>query len=394
MKRQPAANRRNPTSLRVSEWEVPLSDLIIRESDIEAVADLYRSGWLTTGAHTEEFERAFARYTGARHAIAVSSGTAALHLACLAAGIGAGDEVIVPSLTFIATVSAVALTGARPVFADIAGLEAPWLAAERAEMALTDRTKAIMTMSYGGHPGETTALVDLAKSRGLVLLEDAAHAAGSRLDGRHLGTLGLAGCFSFFSNKNLAVGEGGMVVTDDDEIAEQVRSLRAWGVTKLRWQKRRGRPIDYDVEALGLNYRIDEPRAVLGLRQLNRLDEENALRSRLASNYREAFAEVSGITLTLPTTARTTLSHHLFTVLVSEDINRDSLRATLGDRGVETSVHYPPVHHFSYYARYTADLPLTEEYSARTLTLPMFPHMTQEQQKIVVDSVRDAIGAA
>src|SRR3954462_10593810 len=201
-------------------WRVPLADVVIADEDLEAVLDTYRSGWLSMGPRTEELEAAFARYTGARHALAVANGTAALHLVALAAGLGPGDEVIVPSLTFVATVNAIAYTGATPVFADIAGLTEPWLSAEAAEAAIGPRTRAIMTMSYGGHPGETEALAALAAERGLTLLEDAAHAAGSRVGGRHLGTYGAGGAFSFFSNKNLAVGEGGMIVTSDDDFAE------------------------------------------------------------------------------------------------------------------------------------------------------------------------------
>jgi dTDP-4-amino-4,6-dideoxygalactose transaminase len=175
------------------------------------------------GPQTEALEQEFAAYAGARHAIAVANGTAALHLICVAAGLGPGDEVVVPSMTFVATVNAIAYTGATPVFADVFGQAEPWLDPEAVATALTPRTRAVMTMAYGGHPGRTEPLAALARADGLVLLEDAAHAAGSWVQGRHLGTLGLGGAFSFFSNKNLAIGEGGMVVTDDDAVAARVR---------------------------------------------------------------------------------------------------------------------------------------------------------------------------
>jgi len=190
----------------VPEWQVPLADVVVTEADIEAVAETYRSGWLSIGPRTEEFEGAFARYTGSRHTIAVSSGTAALHLICLATGLGPGDEVIVPSMTFVATANAIAYTGATPVFADIASVTEPWLSARACEPVIGPRAKAIMTTDYGGHCGELEALRQLADDNGLLLMEDAAHAAGARLHGRHLGTFGAAGAFSFFSNKNLAVG--------------------------------------------------------------------------------------------------------------------------------------------------------------------------------------------
>jgi dTDP-4-amino-4,6-dideoxygalactose transaminase len=375
----------------VPDWEVPLADVVVTEADIESVVETYRSGWLSMGPRTEELEEAFARYTGARHAVAVSSGTAALHLICMAIDLGPGDEVIVPSMTFVATANAVAYTGATPIFADIAGLAEPWLSARACEAAIGPRTKAIMTTDYGGHPGELEALRALTDRHGLLLLEDAAHAAGSRLGGRHLGTFGDAGAFSFFSNKNLAVGEGGMVVTDDDALAERVRLLRSHGMTSVSWDRHRGHATEYDVVALGFNYRIDEPRAALGLRRLARLDEENRRRGRLDARYREALAEL-GMVSALPPAEGLAPAHHLFTIVLEDGANRDDFRARLGQRGIQTSVHYPPVHHFTIYRKGAPRLPITDAYGARSVTLPMFAHMTDEQQDLVIDALasRDA----
>ena len=205
------------------------------------------------GPRTESFEAAFAAYSGAGHAIAVTNGTAALHLICAGTGLGPGDEVVAPSLTFVATVNAIAYTSARPVFADVAGPTEPWLSARSVEAALTPRTKAVMAMSYGGHPGEIEELREFCAGRGLILLEDAAHGAGSRLGGRHLGTFGRAGAFSFFSNKNLGIGEGGMVVTRDGDLAARLRLLRSHGMTALTWDRHRGHASEYDVVELGFN---------------------------------------------------------------------------------------------------------------------------------------------
>ena len=284
------------SSLRnMPDWKVPLADVVVPQGDIEAIVAAYRSGWLSMGPRTEQLEAAFARYTGSRHALAVANGTAALHLVCAAAGLGPGDDVIVPSLTFVATVNAIAYTGARPVFAEIASPTEPWISAGTVGRALTPATKAIMTMAYGGHPGDIEALSELASERGLVLLEDAAHAVGSRLGGRHLGTFGQAGAFSFFSNKNLGIGEGGMVVTDDDEIAARIRLLRSHGMTTLTWDRHRGHASGYDVVALGFNYRIDEPRAALVQNRLGRLDQENARRSEVDAAYRSAVAGIDWV---------------------------------------------------------------------------------------------------
>jgi dTDP-4-amino-4,6-dideoxygalactose transaminase len=226
-----------------------------------------------------------------------------------------------------------------------------------------------------------------------VLLEDAAHAAGSWLGDRHLGTLGQSGAFSFFSNKNLAVGEGGMVVTDDDAVAARMRLLRSHGMTTLTWDRHRGHASVYDVVDLGYNYRIDEPRAALARRRLMRLDEENARRARLDARYRELLTGVEQMTPALVPVSGARLAHHLFAVVLDADADRDGFRAALAARGVQTSLHYPPAHRFSVYAG-DADLPVTDAYGARAVTLPMFATMTDEQQDEVVDAARAALGVA
>jgi dTDP-4-amino-4,6-dideoxygalactose transaminase len=373
-------------------WTVPLADVVVPDDDIAAVAAVYRSGWLSLGPETAALEEEFAAYAGARHAVAVTNGTAALHLICVAAGLGPGDEVVVPSMTFVATVNAIAYTGATPVFADVVAEAEPWLDPGAVAAALTERTRAIMTMAYGGHPGETDALAGLARANGLVLLEDAAHATGSRgVDGRHLGTVGLAGAFSFFSNKNLAVGEGGMVVTDDAAVAARVRLLRSHGMTTLSWDRHRGHASSYDVVDLGFNYRLDEPRAALARRRLARLDAENDRRRSLDARYRERLGHLDRLTCALMPPPGSRLAHHLFTVVVGEDVDRDAVREALAARGVQTSVHYPPAHRFSIYAG-DLPLPVTEGYGARAVSLPMFATMTLAQQDQVIEALKAVLG--
>jgi dTDP-4-amino-4,6-dideoxygalactose transaminase len=372
--------------------KVPLSDIVVTEEDLAAAVEAYRSGWLSMGPRTERLERDIAEYTGAQHAIAVANGTAALHLICAATGLGPGDDVVVPSLTFVATVNAIAYTGARPVFADIADVTKPWLSATAAEAAITSRTKAVMAMAYGGHPGEISALSALARQNELLLLEDAAHALGTRLGGRHLGTFGRAGAFSFFSNKNLGIGEGGMIVTDDADLSGRARLLRSHGMTALSWDRSRGSAHGYDVIALGFNYRIDDPRAALASARLSRLDRENDRRSLLAARYRQAFADVEGLSPALPPCDDARLAHHLFTIVLDEELDRDSFRRAVADRGVETGVHYQPVHRFRIYADGSqAQLPMTEAYANRCVTLPMFAHMSGLQQAQVIDAVTSAV---
>lgn len=375
------------------DWKVPLADVTVSEDDIAAVSETYRSGWLSMGPRTQELEAELARYTGARHALAVANGTAALHLMCMAIGLGPGDEVIVPSMTFVATINSVAYTGATPVFAEIASATEPWLSAAAADAAITPRTRAIMTVAYGGHPGETQELLELAQRRGVTLLEDAAHAIGSRVAGRQLGTIGSAGAYSFFSNKNLAVGEGGAITTDDDDLAARMKLLRSHGMTTLTWDRHRGHAAGYDVVAQGFNYRIDEPRATLALARLRRLDDENARRHELDLRYRELLSPLSGVTPTQPPPSGDgdVPAHHLFTVVLGAGADRDAVRAALAGEGIQTSLHYPPAHHFSIYEEAGADLPVTDAYGAAAMTLPMFAGMTDAQQDLVVQALAAAL---
>jgi dTDP-4-amino-4,6-dideoxygalactose transaminase len=265
------------------------------------------------------------------------------------------------------------------------------LSVETGEAVTTARTRAVMTMAYGGHPGQVCELRDWAASRGITLLEDAAHAIGASVDGRHLGTFGLAGAFSFFSNKNLAVGEGGMLVTDDADVAAHARLLRSHGMTTMSWERHSGHATGYDVVAAGFNYRIDEPRAALGRRRLERLSDENARRALLVERYRAALDDLAGIQLVDPPPAGAIAAHHLFTVVLAEDIDRDAVRTRLAERRIQTSVHYPPVHGFSMYREDAPTLRETEAYARRTVTLPLFAHMSERQLDLVIEALSSAV---
>jgi dTDP-4-amino-4,6-dideoxygalactose transaminase len=368
-------------------WRVPLCHPMFSEEDLEAMLDAYRSGWLTSGPRTAELERAFAHYTGARRAIAVSSCSAALHLACEAAGLGPGDEVVVPSLTFASTVNAIAHVGARPRFADIAGPTEPWLSVESVEAAIGPRTKAILTMAYGGHLGETAAIADLASQRNLILLEDAAHASGSWLGGRHAGTFGLAGAFSFSGSKNICIGEGGMLTTDDEDFAARVARRRWHGLSSQAWDRHHEAAPKYELVDTGFNYRLDDPKAALAHALLGRLDEENRRRAAIDAAYREAFAELDPIEPTAAPEPGSRCSHCMFTAVLAEGVDRDRIRASLAADGVQTSIHYPPVHLSASHAAAGVRLPRTEDYARRAVTLPMFPQMSAEQRDLVIAAV-------
>jgi dTDP-4-amino-4,6-dideoxygalactose transaminase len=370
-------------------WRVPLSDVIVDDELVEAVLAVVRSGWWSMGPRVEEFEREFAGFCGADHAIAVANGTAALHLALLAVGCGPGDEVVVPSLNFVAAANTIKHTGAEPVFCDIVGPEELNLDPADAEAAVSERTKAVIVLHYAGFPCDMAGVDEVAERHGLAVVEDAAHAPGASLGGRMCGTLGNVGCFSFFANKNLPVGEGGMLVTDDEELAAHLRLLRSHGMTTLTWDRHQGHASSYDVVLPGFNYRLDEVRAAVGIVQLRRLPEENAGRARIAARYREALDGQHGLTMPFGSdVCERVPSHHLAVVLLPEGADRAPVRTALDERGIQTSVHYPPIHSFSAYrSESRRPLPRTDAVAERLLTLPLYGRMTDEQADAVVEGL-------
>jgi dTDP-4-amino-4,6-dideoxygalactose transaminase len=348
------------------------------------------------GPRVAEFEQAFGELTGSKHALAVANGTAALHLALLAVECGPGDEVLVPSLNFVAAANTIVHTGATPVFVDIVGDDDLNMDPADVEAAITPKTKAIVVLHYGGYASDLDALGRIAADRDVILLEDAAHAPGGSWNGRKCGTFGAVGCFSFFSNKNLPVGEGGMVVTDDDELKERLRLLRSHGMTTLTWDRHRGHAHSYDVVTQGYNYRLDEIRAALGLVQLRRLPGENAGRAVISRRYREALHGTAGITMPFPDpAAQDRSSHHLAVVLLPEGVDRIAVRERLTEKRIQTSVHYPPIHQFTAYDELGSrrELPRTDAVADRIVTLPLFAAMTDDQVDAVVTELVAAVEA-
>ncbi|MBI5296402.1 MAG: DegT/DnrJ/EryC1/StrS family aminotransferase [Chloroflexi bacterium] len=376
------------------DWRIPLGAIDFGVEEEAAVLDVLRSRWLTMGGVTQAFESEFAASVGARHAIAVSNATAALHLACLACGLGAGDEVIVPSLSFVATANAVRYVGATPVFADITSEDDLTLSVESIRRCLTPQTRAIIVMHYGGYACDMTAILSLAQERDLFVIEDAAHADGSILEGRALGTWGQVGCYSFFSNKNMTTGEGGMLVTNDDGLAERLRILRSHGMTSLTWQRHQGHAWSYDVTAVGYNYRIDEIRSAIGRVQLTKLEHFNVQRAQIVNWYNEYLQELAP-SLHIPFRSHPGEScHHIFPVLLPVGGDRPSFMEAMKAQRIQTSIHYPPIHTFSaYQGLYPMDggLPVTEGVSRREVTLPLYPGLTQDEVLFVAQAVQRAL---
>jgi len=373
--------------------ELPLFDLQLEPQDLEAVAETLRSGWLTLGPRTAAFEEAFAEHLGARHAIALSSCTAALHLAYLAAGVGPGDEVIVPSFTFAATAAAAVYCGATPVFGEIVSCKNPSLDPEDVERRITDRTKAVCVVHYAGYAAAADRLRELCDARGIALIEDVAHAPSATLGGRKLGTWGLAGAFSFFSNKVLSVGEGGLLCTDSDEVAAFVRSRRSHAMTSGTWDRHSGRTDTYDVTGLGFNYRLDEPRAALLLSRMGRLESEISRRRELTLRYRQLLAGVEGIIVPFEDSDVPSSSCYVIPIMLERDGTQGEVSSRLRELGIQTSIFYPSIHRFSAYRERFPDLslPITELASRTELTLPFYPHMTNADQDRVATALSEVL---
>jgi dTDP-4-amino-4,6-dideoxygalactose transaminase len=373
---------------------IPLFDVQLEQRHLDAVADTLRSGWLTMGPRTQEFEQVFAEHLGCKHAIALANCTAALHLAYLAAGVGPGDEVIVPPITFVATAAAARYCGAEPVFADIKGSHDLGIDPEDVARKLTPRTKAVCAVHYGGYAADLSALRSVCDDAGVALIEDAAHSPSATPagDSRKLGTHGLAGCFSFFSNKVLSCGEGGLLSTDDDEVAATVRSLRSHALTSGTWDRHRGHAHGYDVVGLGYNYRMDEPRAALLTARLDDLEADIARRRELVHRYRSQLAGVEGISVPYEDSEVDVSSCYVMPVIVDDHELRDPLRQfMLEERRVQTSVLYPALHELTAYADRAAELPRSEFVGRAELTLPLFPTLSEADQDRVVSAVADGV---
>lgn len=377
-------------------WTVPLFDLHFGDEEKQAVNEVLNSKWISSGSKTAEFEERFAALTGADYAVAVNSGTAALHLAVLGLGIGPGDEVIVPSLTFAATVNSIYYTGAKPVFADITSIEDLTIAPQDVIRKITGRTKAIMVMHYGGFACAMDEIMEIARHHGLGVIEDAAHAPGAIFRGQHLGTIGDVGAFSFFSNKNITTAEGGMLVTNNKRIAEQTRLLRSHGMTVSSYDRAQGHANRYDIFQVGFNYRLDDIRAAIGVVQLDRLGEDLRRRRRLAATYHKILAGLEGITVPFDDKIDISSNYILPVVLNNRcPMGRDEFRERLETGyGVQTSIHYPAAHRFTPYRALPADLPMTDYVVEHEMTLPLYYEMTEEQVGYVCQALKDTLSAA
>ncbi|HTR48125.1 MAG TPA: DegT/DnrJ/EryC1/StrS aminotransferase family protein [Verrucomicrobiae bacterium] len=374
---------------------LPFHRASIEAEEISAVLQVLQSGWLTTGPRVKEFEARFAEYTGAHHAVAVSSCTAALHLALAAIGLREGDEVILPTMTFAACGEVVLYFGAKPVLVDCER-DSFHMDASAVERAITARTRAILAVHYSGYPCDMDAILEIAQRHKLKVIEDAAHALPARFKGRTVGTIGDITCFSFYATKTLTTGEGGMITTANPEYADRMRILSLHGISRDAWKRYSADGSwRYDIQATGYKYNLTDIQAALGLAQLTKCDSMRARRAQLAARYTEALASTDAF-VAPHVPAEVEHAWHLYVVQVNASalsIGRDLVIQELKARGIGTSVHFIPLHLHSLYQQTCGyregQFPNSEKRFSAALSLPLFPGMTSDEQGRVIHALHE-----
>jgi perosamine synthetase len=378
---------------------LPFHRASIGQEEIEAVVNVLRSGWLTTGQVAKQFETNFAEYIGAKHAIAVSSCTVALHLALAAIGLREYDEVILPTMTFAASGEVVFYFGARPVLLDSAP-DSFHMDPGLVQAAITPRTKAILPVHYSGYAYELDAILEIAKRYGLKVIEDAAHAFPSQYHGKAIGTIGDITCFSFYATKTITTGEGGMITTEDPDLAARMRLLSLHGISRDAWKRYSSEGSwRYDIEAVGYKYNLTDVQASIGIAQLQKCEALLARRAALAARYTRELSSLD-VFSTPPVPPQVQHAWHLYVLQVNEEvlkICRDRVIDELRARGIGTSVHFIPLHLHPLYQKqcgYRAgQFPNAERHFSRAISLPLFPDMSFNEQDRVIQALHDVARA-
>lgn len=379
----------------MGEYNIPLFSLNYGQEEMDAVLEPIKNNWISMGPKCMELERLFCDMLHVSYACAVTNCTAALHLACYALGISSGDEVICPSLTFSATANCIRYVGATPVFCDVSSENDFGLDANMLERLVTERTKAVIPMHFAGFPCDMDAIMDIARKHHLFVIEDACHGPLSEYHGKKLGTIGDVGCFSFFSNKNISTGEGGMLVTNNKKIYEKVKLARSHGMSTMSYERASGHATSYEIKTLGFNYRLDDVRASLGCAQMKKLPADIEQRAVLRKWYEDRLGQIKGIVV--PYNGLNGMySNYILPVVLkhSNAQKRDNVRERLKRYGIQTSVHYPAVHRFELYKGFRADVPKTEYITDNEITLPMYGKLKREEVEYVCDSLEKAVEQA
>jgi len=368
---------------------IPLFNLNFDEAEEQAVIEVLKSRWISTGPKCEELESMFINMFGAKHAVALSNCTDALHLACHVLDIGKGDEVICPSLTFAASANCIRYVGATPVFCDVCSTDDMNIDPIEIEKAITPKTKAIIVVHFAGYPCDMDAIMEIAGKHNLKVIEDACHGPLSEYKGKKLGAIGDIGCFSFFSNKNISTGEGGMIITNDSTLHQRIRLLRSHGMTTLSYQRAQGHATSYDIADLGYNFRLDDIRAGIGVVQLKKLLPDLQKRMEVRKWYLEGLENIPNIVVPF-TDNQEFVTNYIMPIILKNSTSekRDSVRNQLHEKGIQTSVHYPAIHRFSIYKEFTKSLPITEYITDNEITLPMYGSLTKENVRFICETIK------
>ena len=373
-------------------YKIPLFNLNFDECEAQAAYDTIKSGWISTGPKNAELEQMFIDMWGVRYAVSMSNCTDSLHTCCMVCGFGPGDEVICPSLTFAASCNCIRYVGATPVFADIVGPDHINIDPEDLERKITPRTKGIVVVHMAGFPARMDEIMAIARKHGLKVIEDACHGPLSEYKGRKLGTIGDCASFSFFSNKNISTGEGGMFTTNDEEMARKARLIRSHGMTTMSYQRASGHATEYDIATLGYNFRMDDIRAAIAIEQLKKLPADLEKRIKVREQYLRRLSKMEGVIVPFAENTEF-VSNYILPVVLTDSTKerRNRIREYIHAAGIQTSVHYPAVHRFSTYRELGAVLPRTEYVSDNEITLPMYAALTEEQVSFICDVFEKAL---
>ena len=373
-------------------YRIPLFNLNFDGKEAQAAYDTIQSGWISTGPKCEELEKMFVDMFHVNYAVSTSNCTDALHLCCLVSGVKPGDEVICPSLTFAASANCIRYAGATPVFCDIVGPEHINIDPKEIEKKITDKTKAILVVHMAGFPCKIDEIMAIAKKHNLKIIEDACHGPLSEYKGKKLGTIGDCAAFSFFSNKNISTGEGGMFISNNKEMADKARLLRSHGMTTMSYQRAGGHATAYDIVELGYNFRLDDIHAAIAIEQLKKLPSDLEQRIAVRKRYIELLSKVENVVVPFADNTEFT-SNYIMPIVITKGTveDRDAIRNKIHEAGVQTSVHYPAIHRFSIYKDYGAVLPQTEYVTDHEITLPMYAALSMEDVEYIVNVVDKAI---
>ena len=375
-------------------YKIPLFNLNFDEREAQAAYDTIKSGWISTGPKNAELEQMFKDMWGVKYAVSMTNCTDALHVCCIVCGFGPGDEVICPSLTFAASCNCIRYVGATPVFADIIGPDDMNIDPKDIEAKITPRTKGIVVVHMAGFPARMDEIMAIARKHNLKVVEDACHGPLSEYKGKKLGTIGDCAAFSFFSNKNISTGEGGMFITNNEEMEKAARLIRSHGMSTMSYQRASGHATEYDITCLGYNFRMDDIRASIAIEQLKKLPGDLERRLEVRKRYVEQLSELSEIAIPFADNKEFVSNYIMPIVLLnSTRQRRNQIREYIHAAGIQTSVHYPAVHHFSTFEELGAVLPQTDYVTNNEITLPMYAALTDEQIDLICDTVKKAVRA-